>query len=113
MGVANSSKSFVRHPSVLQFRWERVKEVDKDKKEKRASNIKELIVNYLKKKSFEYCVENRKNGFDVYFSDVNEARKLISFLGKQFKFDLKMSTKYAGLRKGRVRVLFVYSIKMK
>ncbi len=104
MGLANSPKSSVRHPSILQFRG--TKRGTKDE-------IRKHIVNYLRKKSFEYYIEKRKNGFDVYFSDVNEARMLISVLRKQFKFDLKMSTKYAGLRKGRVRVLFVYSIRMK
>jgi len=90
----------VKHPSILQFRG--VKE-----------ETKKFILNYLERKSFEYSIEGNKNGFDIYFSDVNEARRLISALKRQFNFDLKMSTKYAGLRKGRVRVLFVYSIRMK
>lgn len=52
-----------------------------------------------------------RNGVDIYFEDVNDARKFISTLKKFSKFDLKMSTKYAGLRRGRVRVLFVYSLR--
>jgi NMD protein affecting ribosome stability and mRNA decay len=89
----------VKHPSILQFR-----EVGKE--------VEKQILNYLKKRSFEYAIEETKNGFDLYFSDVREARKLISMLRGRFKFSIKMSTKYAGLRRGRVRVLFVYSIRM-
>jgi NMD protein affecting ribosome stability and mRNA decay len=56
-------------------------------------------------------LQEGKNGPDIYFSDVNEARKFISRLKKVAKFNVKMSTSYAGLRKGRVRVLFVYSLR--
>ncbi len=56
-------------------------------------------------------VETAKNGLDIYFEDVNEARKFISRLKKTMKFKIKMSTKYAGLRGSRVRVLFVYSLR--
>jgi NMD protein affecting ribosome stability and mRNA decay len=90
----------VKHPSILQLRG--IKE-----------ETKRQIMSYMERKSFKYSIERKKNGFDIYFSDVNEARRLISVLRRQFNFDLKMSTKYAGLRKGRVRVLFVYSIRMK
>ena len=56
-------------------------------------------------------VEVSKHGSDVYFEDVNDARKFISRLGKLRRVKTKMSTSYAGLRRGRVRVLFVYSVR--
>lgn len=90
----------VRHPSIIQLRGV-------------GEEAERQILNYLAKKAVEYSIERMENGFDIYFSDVVEARKLISTLRKRFKFSIKMSTKYAGLRKGRVRVLFVYSIRMK
>jgi NMD protein affecting ribosome stability and mRNA decay len=89
----------VKHPSILQFRG--LKE-----------ETERQILNFLERRAFEYSVERTRNGLDLYFSDVNEARRLISMLRKQFNVMIKMSTKYAGLRKGRVRVLFVYSIRM-
>ena len=93
-------RNVVKHPSILQFR---------DLK----AEAEKQILDYLEKKSLEFSIERTKNGFDLYFSDVNDARRLISVLKKRFNFSLKMSTKYAGLRKGRVRVLFVYSIRMR
>ena len=96
---AKDTRHSVKHPCILQLR--------------NAERAEKLVLNYLGKRSFEYSVERTKKGLDLYFSDVNEARKLISLLRRQFKFSVKMSTKYAGLRKGRVRVLFVYSIRMK
>lgn len=56
-------------------------------------------------------VESSKYGLDIYFEDVNEARKLISKIRNSMEFRIKMSTKYAGLRGSRVRVLFVYSLR--
>ncbi len=60
---------------------------------------------------FEAEVEDVKRGVDIYFEDVNDARFFISKLKRVAKFRVKMSTKYAGLRKGRVRVFFVYSLR--
>ncbi len=56
-------------------------------------------------------VEPVKNGLDMYFEDVNNARVFISRFKKSAKFRIKMSTKYAGLRGSRVRVLFVYALR--
>ena len=91
-------RNAVKHPSILQFR-------------NLKPEVEKQVLSYLSN-SVEFSIEKTKNGFDLYFSDVNDARKLISVLKKRFNFSLKMSTKYAGLRKGRVRVLFVYSIRM-
>ncbi len=55
--------------------------------------------------------EKVEGGADVYFEDVNDARKYLSKLRKLMRFRTKMSTSYAGLRRGRVRVLFVYSVR--
>ncbi len=62
-------------------------------------------------KKFNTEIDRLKNGVDVYFEDVNNARKFISILKKFSNFDIKFSTKFAGLRKGRVRVLFVYCLR--
>ncbi|WP_456328077.1 NMD3-related protein [Archaeoglobus sp.] len=56
-------------------------------------------------------IERVKNGVDIYFEDVNDARRFISVLKKLSNFEVKFSTKFAGLRKGRVRVLFVYCLR--
>ena len=48
---------------------------------------------------------------DIYFEDVNDARKFISKLKKILKFDLKMSTEYIGMVKGKKKILFVYSLR--
>ncbi len=57
-------------------------------------------------------VMRNKHGLDVYFEDVNSARRFISRLKRLRKFKVKSSTKYAGLRKGRVRWLFTYSVRI-
>ncbi len=65
---------------------------------------------------FDPEVMDGKYGMDLYFRDVNDARRFISKLRKSLrfkKFNIKMSTSYAGLRKGRVRVFFVYSLRMR
>jgi NMD protein affecting ribosome stability and mRNA decay len=69
----------------------------------------EIVRNMALKRNAE--IEDSKNGLDIYFEDVNEARKFISKLRKSMRFKIKMSTKYAGLRGSRVRVLFVYSLR--
>lgn len=86
----------VNHPCIVQ-----VRDVQQDKIE----TVKKMAL----KRNAE--VERAKNGLDIYFEDVNEARKFISKLKKSMKFRIKMSTKYAGLRGSRVRVLFVYSLR--
>ncbi len=58
-------------------------------------------------------IEWIKNGIDIYFEDVRDARKFISTLKRLSRFDVKFSTKFAGLRRGRVRVLFVYCLRFK
>ena len=58
-------------------------------------------------------IDRIKNGIDIYFEDVREARKFISTLKRLSRFDVKFSTKFAGLRRGRVRVLFVYCLRFK
>lgn len=88
----------MQHPSIIQLR-------DFDNKLDAALNI-------IKKNCDEFEVEKTKNGVDVFFSDVNIARKVISKLKRTFKIETKFSTKYAGLRKGRVRVLFVFSLRL-
>ncbi|AGK60699.1 hypothetical protein Asulf_00681 [Archaeoglobus sulfaticallidus PM70-1] len=85
----------VKHPAILQLR------------NLPLTNLQRV----LERKGFEFEIEKAKKGYDVYFSDVNDARKFISDLKRNYRFKIKMSTKYAGLRKGRVRVLFVYSLR--
>ncbi len=86
----------MKHPAILQLRG-------------KYSDIFEEILSIGK--NYECWVDRKKEGIDIYFSDVNEARKVISKIKKIKKAKLKMSTKYAGLRKGRVRVLFVYCLR--
>ncbi len=88
----------VKHPAIVQLR----------------GNYSECVNDVLKllgKCCEEYWVDRTKKGLDIYVSDVNDARKFISRVKKLRKAEIKMSTKYAGLRKGRVRVLFVYSMR--
>ena len=79
----------------------------------RSFNYDELKLARKIAEKFKISVEEGKTGLDIYFEDVNEARRYISKLKKILNFILKMSTEYAGLRKGRVRVLFVYSLRGK
>ena len=90
----------MKHPTVLQIRGN-LSDEDMD-----------LILRIVENHGREFEVERSRDGIDVFFSDVNEARNIISKLKKLFKAEVKMSTKYAGLRKGRVRVLFVYSFRV-
>lgn len=84
----------MKHPAVVQVRLE----VDK------ALEIA---------KKFVTEVEETKNGVDIYFEDVNDARKFISMFKRvtKKKISVKSSTSYAGLRRGKVRYLFTYSLK--
>ncbi len=86
----------VKHPAVLQLRGNY---------EVYLERVLCVINNY------ECWVDRRKEGVDIYFSDVNDARKALSKIKKLGEVSIKMSTKYAGLRRGRVRVFFVYSLK--
>ncbi len=84
----------MKHPAVVQVRTEIEKALEIAKK-------------------FVTEVEKRKDGVDIYFEDVNEARRFISIFKRATKKKIlvKSSTSYAGLRKGRVRYLFTYSLK--
>jgi len=86
----------MKHPCIVQIR---------DVEEKRLETI------LSKAYKFNVDVEKVKGGVDVYFEDVNDARKYISILKKLLDFEIKFSTKFAGLRKGKVRVLFVYCLR--
>ncbi len=86
----------MKHPAVVQIRDPKPEHID-------------LIFKILKR--FEFEVERVRNGIDIYFEDVNDARIFISKIKRLIKFDLKFSTKYAGLRRGRVRILFVYCLR--
>jgi len=90
----------MKHPAILQIRGNA-----------NEGDVKRIVEKYCK----EYDFQRIGDGIDVHVSDVNEARNAISRLKKMLKsrFDIKMSTKYAGLRNGKVRVLFVYSIRIK
>jgi len=91
----------VKHPTILQIRGS----IDEENEN--------AILKVIGRFGEEFEIERTKNGLNVYFSDVNVARNVISKLNKMFKAEVKMSTKYAGLRKGRVRVLFVYSFRIR
>ncbi len=91
----------MKHPTILQIRGS----IDDEKVER--------ILRVVEKFGDEFEVERTKDGVDVYFSDVNVARNVISKLNRIFDADVKMSTSYAGLRRGRVRVLFVYSFRIR
>ena len=88
----------MKHPAILQIRGETDKE-----------EIKKVV----ERNCSEYDYEDLNMGFNVYITDVNDARTVISKLKRiaNSKPEIKMSTKYAGLRDGKVRVLFVYSLR--
>ena len=90
----------MKHPTILQIRGNL------------SENDMDLILRIVENHGKEFEIEKERDGLNVFFSDVNEARSVISKLKKLFKAEVKMSTKYAGLRKGRVRVLFVYSFRI-
>ncbi len=90
----------MKHPTVLQVRG------------RLSGDELDLIMRIVENHGNEFEVERVKEGLNVFFSDVNDARRVISKLKKLFKAEVKMSTKYAGLRRGRVRVLFVYSFRV-
>lgn len=87
----------MQHPSIIQLRD--------------FGDRLNVALKIIERNCREFEIEKTKNGVDVYLSDVNEARSVISKLKRAFNFEIKFSTKYAGLRKGRVRVLFVFSLR--
>jgi len=91
----------VIHPSIIQIRGKM------EKKEE----ILRVIKNVCKDIKIE--IEEVEDGIDVYIPDVNIARIAISKIKKLFKGKVKMnmSTKYAGMRKGKVKIIFVYSLR--
>jgi len=91
-------KRTVKHPAIIQVRGDYLRYIEE-------------ILKMLEKNCREFWVEKQRSGMDIYFSDVNDARRIISKIQKVKKAEIKMSTKYAGLRKGRVRVLFVFSLR--
>jgi len=94
----NKIKYKIRHPALIQIRTNKLD--------------LNLLLKWIKKANSNCAIEVHKDKVDVYFSDVNVARMIISKIKKAFKnISVKMSTKYAGIRKGKVRVLFVYSLK--
>lgn len=89
----------MKHPTILQIRGRLEGKLDE-------------ILKIVERFGEDFKVERTKDGLDIYFSDVNVARNVISKLKKIFRAEVKMSTKYAGLRRGRVRILFVYSFRI-
>ena len=87
------ANSKIKHPAIIQLRGE-------------VSRMDEIL-----KVIERTCSDFEVDGMDIYVSDVNEARRAISKIKKLGKASIKVSTKYAGLRKGRVRTLFVYCVR--
>ncbi len=96
MGISGSKESKLKHPALIQFRGRFDRKRVEDMLSRQAGN---------------YEVELSEHGLDVYFEDVNDARFFISRLKKNMRFRQKLSVNYAGLRKGRVRKFFVYSLR--
>ncbi len=88
----------MKHPAIIQLRGEFRKWINE-------------LLPVIERTCGEFYVEKVKGGLDVYVSDVNEARNAISKIQRIKKAKIQMSTKYAGLRKGRVRTLFVYCLR--
>ncbi len=83
----------MKHPALIQFRGN-------------VEGIDRMI-----EKLDEVEVVRNKYGIDVYFEDVNTARRFLSKVKKLRPAIVKSSTKYAGLRRGRVRWFFTYSVR--
>ena len=96
MGVADSKEARLKHPALIQFR---------------GNFDRKRIETMLSRQTGNYEVEQSEHGLDVYFEDVSDARFFISRLKKNMRFRQKLSVNYAGLRKGRVRKFFVYSLR--
>ncbi len=85
----------MKHPALLQFR----------------GNVSKVMNHINKLENVE--IEKNRYGVDVYFEDVNTARRFLSKIRKIVRADIKSSTRYAGLRKGKVRWFFTYSVRIK
>ena len=90
--------SAIKHPAIIQLRGN--------------ANLNQ-IHKIIEKTCEEFVFEKVKEGTNIYISDVNEARRAISKIKKLANVEIKTSTKYAGLRKGRVRTLFVYCLRFR
>ncbi|HIP58481.1 MAG TPA: hypothetical protein EYH00_04170 [Archaeoglobus profundus] len=92
----------VQHPSIIQIRG---------KIERKKEDILKVIRNVCR--DIEIEIEEVKDGVDIYIPDVNVARIVVSRMKKLFrgKVKMNMSTKYAGMRKGKIRIVFVYSLR--
>ncbi len=88
------SKTGVKHPAIIQLRGDVGDRVGD-------------ILKIVEKVCGDFEVEDD----NIYVPDVNEARVVISKVKKLARVSIKMSTKYAGLRYGRVRTLFVYCLR--
>ncbi|NHW24151.1 MAG: hypothetical protein HA489_07915 [Archaeoglobales archaeon] len=70
------------------------------------------ILRVLKKaEEFKAEIVKTENGIDLFFEDVENARLFVSKLQKEFRFEKKMSTENLGFKRGRMRFLFVYSLR--
>ena len=92
----------VQHPSIIQIRG---------KIERRKEDILKIIRKVCRGVNIE--IEEGEHGIDIYIPDVNIARIAIAKIKKLFKgkVEMNMSTKYAGMRKGKVRIVFIYSLR--
>lgn len=52
-----------------------------------------------------------RDGIDVFFQSVEDARLFISKIKRLHKIEIKFSTENLGFKKGEARYLFVYSIR--
>jgi len=86
----------VKHPSIIQLRGE-------------IGDRVEDILRIVEKVCNDFEVDY--SGINIYIPDINEARVVISKVKRFARVSVKMSTKYAGLRHGRVRTLFVYCLR--
>ncbi|MDI9642165.1 MAG: NMD3-related protein [Archaeoglobales archaeon] len=73
----------------------------------------EAEISKVLKKAEEFKAEVFKveNGTDLVFEDVENARRFISKLRREFRFETRMSTESLGFKGGRGRFLFVYSLR--
>lgn len=60
---------------------------------------------------FESQIFKTEHGVDLFFEDVQNARRFISRLKKEFQVAKRMSIENLGFKRGRGEFLFVYSIR--
>lgn len=77
----------------------------------RGFNDAEISIILRKALEFKAEVFKIKHGIDLVFEDVEDARKFISKLRKDFRFETRMSTENLGFKGGRGQFLFVYSLR--